>query len=126
MYRLFFEHNNFLLNFNGINYLFLSFLIILFFFKNSFKNFFLNRYEKNIDCYFDLKNYIYIYLTILFINFIYFFFNNKQSIFFLITFFNFLTTSVLIISFFFIDPFKFTIVLSGFNSNKNWIKNLTD
>lgn len=121
MYIAFFETNNYF-NFNfikiNINNIFIFFLTLLFF--NVMTGILINlKYEKNIDVYSDVKKYMYIYLSLLNINIIYFFlFNSKVNVFFFLTFFHFLTTFVLITKYILIDPLKFTLVLSGF-SNKN-------
>lgn len=128
MYIAFFETNNYF-NFNfikiNINNIFIFFLTLLFF--NVMTGILINlKYEKNIDVYSDVKKYMYIYLSLLNINIIYFFlFNSKVNVFFFLTFFHFLTTFVLITKYILIDPLKFTLVLSGF-SNKNWLKNTID
>ena len=91
------------------------------------KIYFSLKFEKNIDNFKDTKNYLYIYLCVLNISLIYlYFFNFKVKVFYFLFFINFFTTFFFVVSYIFIDPFKFSLSLSGFSQKKNWLKNTVD
>ena len=102
-------------------------LFIIYFFKKFLKNkiFFLN--EKNIDNLSDLKYFIKLYTMLLMLPHLIYFFNfYKTNLFFIFSSFNLLVSLTLIIFYVIVDPFKFTLVLSGLNPNKSWSKNIID
>lgn len=89
--------------------------------------FFFIKNEKNVDNYKDLFKYTQLYLIILLSPLVFFFWKQyKITLFFKLVYFNYLTTFFLILMYIFIDPFKFTLSLSGFNKKKNWVKSSLD
>ena len=109
-------------------YMYFSFFIFaIIIFLCISKTYFSLKFEKNIDNFKDTKNYLYIYLCVLNISMIYLYiYNTKINFFYIIFFLNFLTTVIFVISYIFLDPFKFSLSLSGFSQKKNWLKNTID
>lgn len=117
--------NIYILNIFYFNYVYIVVFITMFLCAS--KIYFSLKFEKNIDNFKDTKNYIYIYFSILNISLIYIYiFNFKMNIFFIFFFLNFLTTAFFVISYICLDPFKFSLSLSGFSQKKNWLKNIID
>lgn len=125
MYNFTFMNINYITNILIVKIFLL--LFIFYFFKKVLKNkiFFLN--EKNIDNLSDLKYFIKLYIMLLMLPHLIYFFNfYKTNLFFIFSSFNLLVSLTLIIFYVIVDPFKFTLVLSGLNPNKSWSKNIID